>query len=129
MHFRVRGNSVQVVRTVVDKKTLATKSVPAGSANIQSGQLSEQLLSSLNEKELHEVRRYIEGRQRIDKLRREVDAYLLAERIRETIIWLKEAPSAAASDVVEETLGAIAAFRQTANKLGLMKQPGKPFAQ
>ena len=120
MHFRVRGNNVQVVKTVVDKKTLKSKSVPAGSVNLNTGVLSDELLAALSEKEVHEVRRWIEGRQKMAKLRQEVEAHLLEERIYETINWMKTAPPAAA-DLVAESLRAMSAFRRAAIKLGLAK--------
>lgn len=116
---------MQVVKTVVDKKSLKSKSVPAGSANVKTGVLSDQLLSSLNEKEVQDVRRWIEGRQRVDMLRREVDARLLEQRIYEAIGWLKDAPTAAAAEVVVEALDAMKAFRRMAIKLGLAKAERK----
>jgi len=128
MHFRIRGNNVQVVKTVVDKRTLKSTSVPVGSANIRTGVLSERLLSSLNDKEVQETRRWIESRQRIGKLRLEVDAHLLDQRIYEAVEWLKVAPPASTGAVVAEALRAMSAFRRTASKLGLVKeirgQPG-----
>lgn len=123
MHFRERGNNVQVVRTVTDRKTLKSKSVPVGSANIKTGVLSESLLAALDAREVQEVRRWLEARQKIERLRLEVDAHLLAQRIYETIKWLKDRPSPEAAGLVAETLRAMNAFRANAIQLGLAKPP------
>lgn len=122
MHFRVRGNNVQVVKTVVDKKTLRSKSVPVGSANIGTGVLSEQLLSALTDEEIGEVRRWIESRQKTLKLRREVEARLLDQHIYDAIQWVKEAPAPVAREVVKEALTAMRSFQRTVVKLGLVKE-------
>jgi hypothetical protein len=122
MHFRVRGNSVQVVKTIVDKKTLSSKSVPVGSANIQTGVLSEPLLSSLSAKELQEVRQWLHSRQQFERMRKEVDARLLEQRIYDVIAWLQEdPPRELAVTVVDDALRAMGAFRHVATRRGLTK--------
>ena len=37
MHFRLRGNNLQIVKTVVDPETRKTISKPVGSANLLRG--------------------------------------------------------------------------------------------
>lgn len=122
MHFRVRGNNVQIVKTDVDKKTLQSKSVPAGSANIRTGVLSDELLSKLTEKEVLEVRRWIEARQRINALRQEVEAHQLPARIEEAAAWLASADPAKVADVAQEIEGAIGKLRRVMMRGGLTKK-------
>lgn len=122
MHFRVRGNNVQIVKTDVDKKTLQSKSVPAGSANIKTGVLSDELLSKLTEKEVQEVRRWIEARQRINALRQEVEAYQLPARIEEAAAWLAGADPAKVVDIAQEIERTIGKLRRTMMRGGLIKR-------
>lgn len=119
MQFRVRGASVHVVKTIVDKKTLKSTSVLAGAANLKTGVLSDQLAAALNDKEVQEVRRWIASRQKLAQLRAEIDARFLDEKIYEAMEWLKDAPPAAAREIVEELLRAMTAFRHTMIRLGL----------
>jgi len=126
MHFRVRGNNVQIVKTEVDKKTLKSKSVPVGSANIKKGVLSDELLGQLNPDEVKEARLWIHERQRISNLQSEVDAHLLAGRIYETATWLKETKPSAGAGVVAEVQRAMAALRRTATKIGMAKAKSMP---
>ena len=122
MHFRVRGNNVQIVKTDVDKKTLQSKSVPAGSANIKTGVLSDELLSKLTEKEVQEVRRWIEARQRINALRQEVEAHQLPARIEEATAWLAGAEPAKVADIAQEIERAVGKLRRTMMRGGLIKR-------
>ena len=53
MHFRVRGNSVQLVKTQeVDGKMAST---PAGSANLSDGKLNDKANELLSDQEKREV--------------------------------------------------------------------------
>ena len=121
MHYRVRGQNVEVIRNVVDKKTLKSSLAPAGSANLKTGVLSEPLLAALSDKEVQDVRRWIHARQALDAQRKEIEARLLAERILEVAEWLKKAPAGAAAEVATESLHAMDVFRHVAAKFEVTK--------
>lgn len=120
MHYRIRGNNVQLVKTVTDKKTLKPQSVPVGSANLRTGVLTDVALAGLSKEEIAEVRAWIQEQQTLIELRRELEARCLAEKISEVGMWLKTADRQKAAAVVREVEYAFKTFRMRARKFGLM---------
>jgi hypothetical protein len=88
MHFRVRGNSVQLVKTteVSGKMT----SAPAGSANLANGKLNETAQKALTEKEKVEVKSWLDARQALNKKDLEVKLAMLPEHLSELSKALKQ---------------------------------------
>lgn len=120
MHFRIRGNNVQLIKTVTDKKTLKQKSVPVGSANLQTGILNEAALSGLSSAEVGEVRVWLQEQQSLIALHKELDARTLATKISEVGEWLKTADRKKAATVAREVEYAYRTFRQRARKSNLL---------
>jgi hypothetical protein len=120
MHYRIRGNNVQLVKTVVDKKTLKPQSAPVGSANLATGVLNDSALSALTPDEVAEVRTWIQDQQQLVVLRSELEARSLAKAIGDVGIWLKTADKKKAGEVVREVEYAFKTFRMRAHKLGLI---------
>lgn len=79
MHYRVRGNSVQLVKTQeVEGKTT---SIPVGSASLLDGTLNDKASGLLNEDEKLEVEIWLEARKSLVKKDLEVKFGLLADHI------------------------------------------------
>jgi hypothetical protein len=88
MHFRVRGNSVQLVKTteVSGKMT----SAPAGSANLVNGELNETAQKALTDKEKAEVKSWLDARQALNRKDLEVKLAMLPEHLSELSKALKQ---------------------------------------
>lgn len=79
MHFRIRGNSVQLVKTqeVSGKMT----STPAGSASLSDGTLNDKANELLSDDEKREVIIWLAARKSLNKKDFEVKSAMLAEHI------------------------------------------------
>jgi hypothetical protein len=104
MHFRVRGNNVQLVKSVMDPATGKAISRPVGSINLASGTLNNAAKESLSPEEIAGVESWMARKQEIDRRKRQVEAEMLPTTIGDIIQWSKEASPAAVTDLAEEIL-------------------------
>lgn len=89
MHYRIRGNNVQLVKTAQDPETGKAKSQPVGSANLITGELNDSAKEALSKSEVAEVKKWLKRRQEMIETRRMVEFSMLAERIGAVTAWLK----------------------------------------
>ena len=81
MHFRFRGNNIQVVRSQPDPSTGKAKSTPLGSINRASLEVSEKLRQNCTPAELREIEAWVKRHQFVDQLKTRHAALTLPEQM------------------------------------------------
>lgn len=116
MHFRFRGNNIQVVKSQVDLETGKAKSVPIGSINRATLAVSERLSANCTPAELKEIEAWVKQRQGVEELKRKVAALTLAEQIAQAIEWIERAPDDEVLELADDLLRASGALRRVLAK-------------
>jgi len=119
MKFRIRGNSVQVLRIEKDSQGKSNRT-RLGSFNLKNYKLTEKLKTATNEEELNEIELWIEKNKSMEMLKKELMAKTLSENIREAQDWITKAKNSEAKEITEDILDAFKSFKQTAKKEGLI---------
>jgi len=119
MHFRFRGNNIQVVKSQMDPATGKAKSVPLGSINRATFAVSDKLTGNCSSDELREIEDWVKRYQGVDQLKRKVAALTLPEQISAATAWFKEATEEEAREVAEDVSAAAAKLRRVLNRRGL----------
>jgi hypothetical protein len=120
MHFRFRGNNIQVVKTQPDPETGKAKSVPLGSVNRSTLALSDKLRSNCSPEELQEIESWVRRYQVVDRLKRQHAALTLPEQMSAATQWLDEANPDEARPVADDILATMAMMRRVLNRRGLL---------
>ena len=81
MHFRLRKNVVQLVRTLYNPVTKRPKTVVVGRMPIDQPKLTRELKKMLTEDEIAEAEQWIDGQFRLNSLKEELAALTLGESI------------------------------------------------
>jgi len=111
MHFRVRGNNVQIVKTQPGSGDKKTVSQPVGSANIATGKISEKVKAALSPAELQEVTDWIVNYKASAAKRLELEYATIAERMRDVTGWLRRADEAVIAAHADNVLEALRGLR------------------
>jgi hypothetical protein len=114
MHFRHRGNNVQIVRSQTDPATGKRRSVPIGSINKTRSEIPAALRQACSPEEIAEIETWLAAQRQLETLRDEVAARTLAEQIERAANWLQRAEPAAARQVFDELAGAWQRLRRAA---------------
>ncbi len=120
MHFRFRGNSIQVVKSKPDDRTGKAKSVPIGSINRATLAMSDKLRGNCSSAELKEIEAWVKRYQAVDKLKLRHSALTLPEQLSAAARWFEKASVEEARQVAEDTLAATAELRRVLNRRGLL---------
>lgn len=121
MHFRFRGNNIQVVRSQPDAETGRAKSVPLGSINRATLRISDKLHSNCSAAELEEIKVWVERYHDLDALKQQYAALTLPERVAEASKWFADAPADEKTrQIAGEVAQAMAEMRRILNKLELL---------
>jgi len=120
MHFRFRGNNIQVVKSQLDPKTGKAKSIPLGSINRANLAVSEKLSGNCSPDELKEIEAWVSRYRGVDDLKHKVAALTLPEQIAAAMQWFKQASPDEGREPAEEILASIAILRRMLNKRGLV---------
>ena len=120
MHFRFRGNNIQVVKSQKDMATGKAKSVPLGSINRATLEISEKLRSNCSPGELEEITNWVSGYQSVVELKSRYAALTLAEQIGTAIEWFRKANPDEARQVADDILATAAVLRRELDKRGLL---------
>jgi len=120
MHFRFRGNNIQVVKSQMDPKTGKAVSTPIGSINRVKFAVSKKLLGNCSPEELKEIEAWVKRYRAVDDLKHKVAAVTLPEQISAAMKWFKQASAEDAREPAEDALAAIAMLRRMLNKRGLV---------
>jgi hypothetical protein len=119
MHFRFRGNSIQVVKSMPDATTGKAKSVPVGSINRATLAISDQLHRNCSPAELREIEAWVKRYQAVDKLKLRHAALTLPEQLAAATQWFEKATVDEARQAAEDSLAAMAVLRRALNRRGL----------
>ena len=120
MHFRFRGNSIQIVKSQNDQETGKAKSVPLGSINRASLLVSDKLRANCSPSELQEIETWVKGYQSVVDLKNKHAALTLSEQMGAAIGWFEKADQAEARQAVDDILATWALLRAVLNKHGLL---------
>jgi len=97
MHFRVRKNVVQLVRTSYLEGEKRPEAKVVGSMSLANPQITEELQRALTPAELGETQQWIEQQHRLITLKEELAAMQLAENMDMAKRWLKREKQSAAA--------------------------------
>lgn len=106
MHFRHRGNSVQIVRSEKDPETGKAKPTPIGSLRKPELRIPDALAKACTPAELEAIERWVADYTRIDTLKAEIVARTMPETLPQVAAWLKQADEAEARALAAELVGA-----------------------
>jgi hypothetical protein len=120
MHFRFRGNNIQVVKTQPDRASGKAKSVPLGSINRATLAISDKLRGNCSAAELKEIEAWVKRYQAVDDLKSKHAALTLPEQVSVAMRWFEKATPVEALPVAEDVLAATAALRRLFNNRGLL---------
>jgi hypothetical protein len=90
MHFRVRGNTVQVVKATRDEATGKPVSRQVGSINLASGAIGDALRASLSAEEIAAVEAWLAKKQDIERRKRQLDAEIFSITVGNLVQWARE---------------------------------------
>ena len=120
MHFRFRGNNIQVVKTQPDPVTGKKKSVPVGSINRATLGISDKLRENCSPDELAEIAAWVKRHQTVADLKRKHAALTLAEQMADAIAWFREADADEARQAAEDANATMGVLRRVLNRRGLL---------
>ena len=121
MHFRLRKNVVQLVRTLYNPDTKRPRTEVVGRMLLKQPKVSPELRSKLTEDEIVEAEGWIEGEFRLNSLKEELAALTLPESISAAHRWFsRNSDNPAAAAIVPQLLPALQALRKVLRKQGLL---------
>src|SRR5262245_20832238 len=119
MHFRFRGNNIQVVKSQPDASGKA-KSVPLGSINRATLAISDKLRANCAAAELKEIEGWVKRYQSVDDLKRKHAAMTLPEQLAAAAQWFEGSTGNEASQMAADILTGMADMRRVLNRRGLL---------
>jgi hypothetical protein len=89
MHFRERGNVVQIIRTKYDSGSKKGKNEIVGRLVKANPQISDALEKTLTTEERKELAAWLKGHATLERLKRELAVHTLAEQLALAKEWFK----------------------------------------
>ncbi len=121
MHFRLRKNVVQLVRTLYNPDTKKPRTVVVGRMPLKQPTLSSELKGKLTEDEIAEAEEWIDGQFRVNSLKEELAALTLPETISAANRWFsRNADNPAATAIALQLLPAFKTLRKMLRGKGLL---------
>jgi hypothetical protein len=120
MHFRFRGNNIQVVKSQKTESGGKAKSTPMGSINKATLAISGKLRKNCTPAELQEIEAWVKRYQAIDIVKREHAALTLPEQIAAAAQWFEQASADEARQVADDIMSTTVALRRVLNRRGLL---------
>lgn len=111
MHFRHRGNNVQIVRSVAAEGG-KKKSVPVGSINKANLKITDKLRGECTQQEIKEIEAWVTRYAAQEQLKNQVAALTLAEQMSKAVAWLEKADPKVAADVINDISDAMPLLRK-----------------
>jgi hypothetical protein len=121
MHFRERGQIVQIIRTSYDKGSKKGKNEIVGRLAKANPQISEALESALTSKERHELETWIGGHATTERLKRELAVRTLPEQLALAEQWFAEQKGDDARVLAATLIPAWAQLRVALRRNGLVE--------
>ncbi len=120
MHFRFRGNNIQVVKTAPDPESGKAISTPMGSINRVTMAISDKLRTNCSTDELREIETWVKRYQAIDTLKHKHAAMTLPEQMAAAAEWFKFADSGEARQPADDIISTMAMLRKVLDRRGLL---------
>ena len=120
MHFRFRGNNIQVVKSQKTGPDGRAKSIPMGSINRQTMAISDKLRSNCTPAELEEIEAWVKRYQAIDGIKRKHAALTLPEQMATAAEWFAQASPEEARQIADDIMSTTVALRRVLNRRGLL---------
>ena len=121
MHFRIRKNVVQLVRTSYNPLTKKPRTKIVGRMQLKQPRLSKELKSKLTEEEIAEAEEWINGQFRTNSLKEELAALTLSESILAANRWFsRNEDNPAAMEIALQLLPAFKSLRKMLRGKGLL---------
>ena len=121
MHFRVRKNVVQLIRTTYDESKKKGSSSIVGTIRLANPDLSEELRQLLTAEEVAAFEAWLQTHHRVDVLRDELAALTLAEAMGQAERWFeREGDSVAARSTAADIVFQWQSIRRLLAKHGLL---------
>jgi len=121
MHFRLRKNVVQLIRTSYNPETKKPRTVVVGRMLLKQPEVSPELRSKLTEEEIVEAEEWSEGQFRMDSRKEELAALTLPESISAAHRWIaRNADRPVAAAIVLQLLPELQALRKMLRRNGLL---------
>lgn len=121
MHFRVRKNVVQLIRTTYDNADKKAKATVMGTMLLDRPEITDALRAVLTEAEVKEAEAWIEGQYHTATLREELAALTLADTLSAANRWFaRQGDSSAASTALASFLPEWHSLRKTLKDKGLL---------
>ena len=120
MHFRLRGNHVQFVKSVLDEQSGQAKPTLVGSANLVTGQLNEMAEATLSDEEKLEVAKWLEKRRDFERKKTEVEILGLPDTLALAAQQLPEMEPEQARELVTELIAGLQNLRRVASRYRLL---------
>ncbi len=120
MHFRRRGNNVQLVRSQTDPATGKKRPTPIGSLNMAKPEIPPAVRQACTPEEIAEIEAFLATARRIEAMKREHAALTLAEQIELAAGWLEAAEPQAARPIAAQAQAAWQQLRRVATRKGLL---------
>jgi hypothetical protein len=120
MHFRFRGNNIQVVKSQTSPDTGKAKSIPLGSINRATLAVSDKLRSNCTPAELEEIEAWVKRYQSVDELKLKHAALTLPDQMAAAAEWFGQANPEDARQAADDVLESMTQLRRALNKRGLL---------
>jgi hypothetical protein len=120
MHFRFRGNNIQVVKSQKTEPEGKAKSVPLGSINRATLALSDKLRKNCSPAELEEISAWVKRYRAIDGVKHQHAALTLPEQIAAAARWFEQSSPEEARPVADDIIATTAVLRRVLNRRGLL---------
>ncbi len=121
MHFRLRKNVVQLIRTSYDPAMKKPRTKVVGRMPLSEPKITSELKNELTEAEIAEAREWIDGQYRLNSLKEELAAMTLPESISAAHRWFtRNADNPAAAAIIPQLLPALQALRKMLRRHGLL---------
>lgn len=120
MHFRFRGNNIQVVRSQPDPNTGMAKSTPLGSINRETFAVSDKLRENCTPAELKEIEAWVKRHQSIHLLKNRHAALTLPEQMAAAAEWFRFASNDEARQAADDIMSTLAVLRRALMRRGLL---------
>lgn len=116
MHFRRRGNHIQIVKTQPQAGTGRAVSRPVGSINLQTGQVRAKEGTGLTEAEIVEAQAYVARQRALEAQRSELEYRMLGQTLGEVAGWIATADAALVAEHAEEVRAGLQQLRRALDR-------------
>ncbi len=120
MHFRFRGNSIQVVKSQKSGPEVKAKSIPLGSINRSNLKISNKLRGNCTPAEIEEIEAWVKRYRAIDRVKDQHAAMTLPEQISAAARWFDQSSPEETRQIADDIMTTSALLRRVFVRRGLI---------